>query len=154
MEDVHTFIKEFIKKHNLEASHIVLSESCHTVQDAANAIGAYGHEFVKNICMMGADNHLIVAIVKGEDRASTSRVAKALNIERPRLATEEEIISLTGFPLGGIPSFGFKATFLIDPNVTELNHIYTGGGSPYSLVKINVKRMIQVNGGQVVRIRK
>ncbi|KZE66112.1 hypothetical protein AWM68_06970 [Fictibacillus phosphorivorans] len=154
MENFHASIKDYIMKHNLDASHIITSKSCHTVHDAAIAIGASSHEFVKNICMMDTENQLIVAIVKGEDRASTSRVAKALNIVRPRLATEEEIQSLTGFPLGGVPSFGFKATFLIDSNVTELTHIYTGGGSPYSLVKIDVKSMINVNGGKVVRIRK
>ena len=36
--------------------------------------------------MIDSSGKLIVAIVKGEHRASTSRVAKALNIEVPRIA--------------------------------------------------------------------
>ena len=36
--------------------------------------------------MINSEGNLIIAIVKGEDRASISRVAKALNIDRPRTA--------------------------------------------------------------------
>lgn len=104
--------------------------------------------------MMDQNGNLIVAIVKGEDRASTSRVSKALNIARPRLATENEVLEGTGYPAGGVPSFGYRAEFLIDPRVTELTYVFTGGGSPNSLVKITVEDLLKVNKGIVVRIRK
>ncbi|MCP4408530.1 MAG: hypothetical protein GY807_12355, partial [Gammaproteobacteria bacterium] len=67
--------------------------------------------------MIDDQGNLIVAIVKGEDRASTSRVAKALGITRPRVAEPEEILQKTGYPCGGTPSFGYPAIFLIDPRV-------------------------------------
>ena len=104
--------------------------------------------------MIDSNDQLIVAIVKGEDNASTSRVAKALTIERPRLATPEEILQKTGYPCGGTPSFGFDAIFLIDPRVMEKETIYTGGGSEQSLVKINTSELLKANQGTVVRIRR
>ncbi|MET3728493.1 prolyl-tRNA editing enzyme YbaK/EbsC (Cys-tRNA(Pro) deacylase) [Fictibacillus halophilus] len=154
MEHYHRAINSFIIENHLDANHIVLMESCHSVQDAAKAINGSENDFVKNICLLDTNEQLILAIVKGEDRVSTTRVGKALNIERPRLATEDEILALTGFPAGGVPSFGFKATFLVDPNVTQLPYIYTGGGSPCSLIRIETISMLQANSGQVVRIRK
>lgn len=54
---------------------------------------------LKNICMIDNDDNLIVAIVKGEHRASTSRVGKALNIDAPRTANESEIIEKQDFPV-------------------------------------------------------
>ncbi|MDA1612159.1 YbaK/EbsC family protein [Bacillus cereus] len=147
-------IKEYLNETKINAEHLILNESCHSVEEAAKAVNAYKEEFVKNICMMDQNGNLIVAIVKGEDRASTSRVSKALNIARPGLATENEVLEGTGYPAGGVPSFGYRAEFLIDPRVTELTYVFTGGGSPNSLVKITVEDLLKVNKGIVVRIRK
>jgi Cys-tRNA(Pro)/Cys-tRNA(Cys) deacylase len=63
---------------------------------------------------------------------------KALNITRPRLANPLDILELTGVPVGGVPSFGFKSVFLVDPKVAAQTYIFTGGGSPQSLLKIAV----------------
>ena len=102
--------------------------------------------------MLTDDGKLVVAIVKGEDNASSKKVGKALNIERPRPATPEEILALSGFPCGGTPSFGFSAIFLIDPKVMEQKILYTGGGCANSIVRVSPKEMLRLNGGQVVRI--
>lgn len=147
-------IIDYLNETKINAEHLILNESCHSVEEAAKAVHARKEEFVKNICMMDQDENLIVAIVKGEDRASTARVSKALNIARPRLATETEILEGTGYPPGGVPSFSYRAKFLIDPRVTELTYVFTGGGSPNSLVKITVEDLLKMSKGQVVRIRK
>ena len=152
--DYNKKMKKYIHEKGLEAQHLEFSESCHTVEEAVKAVNGSVNEFVKNICMVGENGQLIIAIVKGEDRASTSRVGKVLNIPRPRLANEEEILKGTGYPAGGVPSFGFEAIFLIDPRVTELTYVYTGGGSPNSLIKISVAELLKANKGSVVRIRK
>lgn len=145
---------EFIASQQLKAEHLVLAQSCHSVKEAAIAVNGSEDQFVKNICMIDNKGRLIVAIVHGEDRASTSRVGKALGIDRPRLAEEAEVLERTGYPAGGVPSFGYDALFLIDPKVTEMEFIYTGGGSPNSLVRIEVEEMLNVNTGKILRIRK
>ncbi|PPA85889.1 hypothetical protein C4A75_07270 [Brevibacillus laterosporus] len=147
-------VKEYLHSKNADAQHFILDQSCHTVEEAAKAVNVPVNELVKNICMVDQVGRLIVAVVKGEDRASTSRVSKALNIERPRLANEKEVLEGTGYPAGGVPSFGFEAIFLVDPRVTELEYVYTGGGSPNSLVKIKVEDLLRLNRGKIVRVRK
>lgn len=132
-------LKTYMIDKGIDAEHIHFEQTCHSVQEAADAAGATPDDLVKNICMVNDEGDLIVAIVKGEDRVSTSRVGKALKIERPRTATEEEILSKTGFPCGGVPSFGYKATFIVDPRVMEKEYVYSGGGSEYSLVRIKVR---------------
>ncbi|TFE00168.1 aminoacyl-tRNA deacylase [Jeotgalibacillus sp. R-1-5s-1] len=144
----------FIKENQSSAELLQLKESTHSVEEAAQAVQASTEQLVKNICMISEDDELIVAIVKGEDRASTSRVSKALNIPRPRLANEHEIIDKSGFPAGGVPSFGFEATFLIDPKVMETPVVYTGGGTAQSLIKIPSEELLRLSGGQVVRVRR
>ncbi len=145
---------EFIEKNRIEGEHLSFQHSCHSVEDAAKAAEARVEDFVKNICMIDAEGNLIVAIVKGEDRASTSRAGKALGIERPRLATSEEILEKTGYPCGGTPSFGYEATFLIDPKVLDRSMVFTGGGSENALVRISPHALQRANSGEVVRVRK
>ncbi|MHC1731966.1 MAG: aminoacyl-tRNA deacylase [Bacteroidales bacterium] len=138
----------------IDADQVIFDDICHSVEEAAAAANASPKDFVKSICMINKDENLIVAIVKGENRASTSRVAKALNIEIPRLATPEEILNKTGYICGGVPAFGYEAIFLIDPKVMETEFVYTGGGSPYSLTKISTKVLHEINKGQIVRVSK
>ncbi|WP_461614489.1 aminoacyl-tRNA deacylase [Clostridium sp. Marseille-QA1073] len=154
MKEFENKLKEYLLKNNIDGEQYIFEETCHSVEEAATAANASTEDFVKNICMIDSNGKLIVAIVKGEHRASTSRVAKALNIEIPRTATPEEILEITGYPCGGVPSFGYDAIFLIDPKVIEREFVYTGGGSPYSLTKISTKLLQQVNNGQIVRVRK
>ncbi|MFQ6014849.1 MAG: YbaK/EbsC family protein [Anaerolineae bacterium] len=144
----------FIAEHEIQAEHLSLEQSCRSVAEAARAVNAAADEFVKNICMIDAEGELIVAIVKGEDRVSRKRVGRVLGIVPPRLATAEEILERTGYPCGGTPSFGFQATFLIDPKVFERAVVYTGGGSETSLVKIGPEEMQRANKGTVKRVRK
>ena len=51
--------------------------------------------------MLDANDDLIVAIVRGDDRASTSRGVKGLGTERPRTAEADAILDKTGYPCGG-----------------------------------------------------
>ena len=147
-------LKKFLQDNNIPGEHFSFEQSCHSVEEAARAANAKAKDFVKNICMIDSEDNFIVAIVTGEDRASTKRVAKALNIERPKTATPDEILEKTGYPCGGTPSFGYKAKFLIDPKVMEKEWIYSGGGSQNSMVKISTKELQKANNGQIVRIRK
>lgn len=147
-------LKDYIKEKDIQAEHLSFEQSCHSVADAAKAANADPEELVKNICMVDTRGNLIVAIVKGEDRVSTKRVAKALEIDRPRIANPAEILEKSGYPVGGTPSFGFEAIFLIDPRVMERDLVYSGGGSNKSLVSISAKELQMANCGKIVRIRK
>ncbi|OEH94075.1 aminoacyl-tRNA deacylase [Bacillus solimangrovi] len=154
MHAYELMVKKYLKSNGVNFKHIVLTASCHSVEDAAKAVNASINDFVKNICMIDQTGRLIIAIVMGKDRASTSRVGKALEIVRPRLAKEMEVLQYTGYPAGGVPSFGFEAIFLVDTYVMDMNEVYTGGGSPNSLVKVKVEDLVKMNGGKTIRVRK
>ncbi|MGL1932826.1 MAG: YbaK/EbsC family protein [Desulfotalea sp.] len=153
MENFEHKLQQVIGTKNTNVEHLSFEQSCHSVAEAAEAVAGSPEDFVKNICMIDSNKNIIVAIVKGEDRASTSRVAKALGIDRPRTTTPDEILKYTGYPCGGTPSFGFPATFLIDPKVMEKEIIYSGG-SVSSLVRLAPKDLLELNQGEVVRVRK
>ena len=147
-------LKAFMEENGITGEHLTFSQSCHSVAEAAEAAGVTHRDFVKSICMVDGEGNLVVGIVKGEDRASTSRVAKILNIGTVRTATPDEVFEKTGYPCGGTPSFGYPARFVVDPKVMEKEFVFMGGGSETSLVKIRPSEIIKGNSADIVRIRK
>jgi len=154
MDQYKEKIKKFLQDNNIQGKHICFNQSCHSVEDAIKATKANTDDFVKNICMVDSNKNLIVAIIKGEDKVSTSQIKKSLNIKKLRIATPDEILQKTGYPCGGIPSFGYDAIFIIDPEVMKKNVIFTGGGSKNSLIKISTKELQKTNKGEIIKIRK
>lgn len=147
-------LSQFMQQHEVVGDHLIYTQSCHSVAEAAAAAGVTAEDFIKSICLIDAQGSLIVAIVKGEDRVSTSRVAKALELaEKPRIATPKEMLAKTGYPCGGTPAFGYPATFLIDPQVFEREIVYSGGGSEQALVRSTPQELQRLNGGAILRIR-
>ncbi|GMU42004.1 MAG: hypothetical protein AMXMBFR23_28700 [Chloroflexota bacterium] len=138
----------------IRGDHLVFGQSCHSVAEAAEVAGAQPTDFVKSICLVGADGGLIVAVVKGEDRASGSRAAKLVGVPSARPATPDEMLSLTGYPCGGTPPFGYVARFLVDERVLETPVVYGGGGSERSLVRLASAELVRANGGHVGRVRR
>lgn len=147
-------LKLYIEKHGIDAEQLVYKECCHSVEEAVKASGTTPEVFVKNICLIDNNGNLIVAIVRGKDSVSSSRIGKVLDLDSPRTALPEEILAKSGYPCGGVPSFGYEAQFLVDMKVMEMQTIYTGGGSAYSLVKISPEELVQANKAMVVRIRR
>ena len=147
-------LKSFMEAQGIRGEHRIFSQSCHSVAEAAMAVGGTPEDIVKNVCMMDEKARFVVAVVKGEDRASTSRVAQALGVPKCPDRVSRGSPREDGIPAGGTPSFGYEAIFLIDPKVKEKEKVYTGGGSENSLVLIDPQELHRANRGQIVRIRK
>lgn len=137
----------------MDAEHRVFDASCHSVEDAAMAWGAPVERFVKSIGMMDGEK-LIVAVVKGEDRASREHVTQALGLSRaPRLAKPWELLALTGYPAGGTPPLGYPARFVFDERVLDEERVIGGGGSPRALLALDPRAIVKATGAEVGRIR-
>jgi Cys-tRNA(Pro)/Cys-tRNA(Cys) deacylase len=147
-------VRRLVAARGLNVEHLAFETSCHSVAEAADAAKARPDEFVKSICLVAPSGRLAVAVVKGEDRVSASRVAEVLGEASFRLATPEEMLARTGFPAGGTPPFGFDATWLVDERVMERTVVYAGGGSDRALVRAAPEEILRANGGRVARVRR
>ena len=154
MTDYEDKLKKFLQENDIKGEHLHFEKSVHTVEDACREAKAQPDDFVKTICMVTNNGKAIGALVLGSDRASTERVAKALNIERPQVATPVQALEKTGYLVGGTPPFGYEATFLIDTKVMEKGTVFVGGGTPNALVKISTIELQKANKGRIIRIRK
>ena len=72
--------RDYLQRHAIDAEWIGFEQSCHSVAEAAESAGVEERDVVKNICMVTADDRLVVAIARGDDRISSRRVGRALGL--------------------------------------------------------------------------
>lgn len=68
-----------------------------------------------------------------------------MKTDPPIVATPEEAYKRTGYPVGGMPCFGYDAILMVDTKIFENEYVYTGGGSEFSIVKISTKEIKKLN---------
>ncbi len=151
--EYETRLKEYVEAQNIKAEHLVYKESLHTVADAVRVSGIGIELIAKTIVMVGQDGKTIVAFVPGKSRASTKRVGKLLNQAPPNIASAEEALELTGYPIGGTPFIGYPAIRVVDKKILEVEAVYSGGGSDRSLLKLWTSE-IEKFDTKIARIRK
>lgn len=147
-------LRLYLKDNSIQAEHLVFETSCHTAAEAAESAGATLEDLVKNVCLITENGEFIVAIVKGEDRVDVRQITSILNCKKPKHASAEAVLAHTGYAVGGVPSFGYEATILIDERVMEKPWVLTGGGSDRSLVRIEPETLLKASKGRVEIIRK
>ena len=135
------------------AEHLVFEQSCHSVAEAAEAAGVTPEDFLKSIGCVTEDGRFFLAIVRGVDKVSATRVGKAVG-SPARIATPEEVLGHTGYPCGGTPPVGVDVPCLVDPKVLERPRLYGGGGSRRALIRLSPQEMLRANGAELVRIRR
>ena len=149
-------IMNFLDENNIKAEFLKFDKSVHSVQEAVEVSGFPIERFTKSIVMLTSDDDIVIAMVAAENRASTERVRKALNLSlRPRLVSAEESEKYLGQQLGGnSPLNALNAKVLIDQKVLEKDWVLMGGGDDQSLVKIPIGELKRVVTYTEVRVRK
>ncbi|MFQ5832951.1 MAG: aminoacyl-tRNA deacylase [Candidatus Thorarchaeota archaeon] len=151
----NTNLQEYIEQSGTVAEILTMKGRVHSVAAASEQLGVSPDHIIKTVVFRTSDQELILAIVKGEHRASSKRIAKALRIEPPTLATPEEALELTGYKVGGTPPISVaRAQVLIDPHVMMMENVIGGGGTDYHLLRISPDEILRVTGGRIARVRK
>ncbi len=145
-------LKAYIAEHGIQCEHLVFERSTHSVAEAAEAAGATPQDLVKSVCMLTRDGRVVVAIVKGEDRADRQALQALLGLGKLSIASPQAMLEKTGYPAGGTPPFGFDAAFVMDERVFEAAVVYAGGGSDRALIRIAPGELQRVNGARIAAI--
>jgi prolyl-tRNA editing enzyme YbaK/EbsC (Cys-tRNA(Pro) deacylase) len=105
-----------------------------TVREAARAAGVGEDKIIKTI----------VVNCGGEFRAYILRGTKRLDVKSLgcRLATPEEVLSVTGYPVGGVPPVLGIPVF-IDEELLSEDYVYGGGGDDHSLLRFRPRDLVE-----------
>jgi prolyl-tRNA editing enzyme YbaK/EbsC (Cys-tRNA(Pro) deacylase) len=113
---------------------IALQIPVRTVREAARAVGVGEDKIIKTI----------VVNCGGEFRAYILRGTKRLDVKSLgcRLATPEEVLSVTGYPVGGVPPV-LDIPVFIDEELLSEDYVYGGGGDDHSLLRFRPRDLVE-----------
>lgn len=142
----HDLINKGLKIHNFDAS-------THTAEEAAELLRCRLSQIVKTIIIIvetKEKNIPMLVIVPGtkklRQRAVRKLLKEQLNLDAldSRLATKEEVLEITGFPVGGVPPISLDMTSLMDQDIYSEKIVFGGGGTANSIIEIPVNLLLQL----------
>jgi prolyl-tRNA editing enzyme YbaK/EbsC (Cys-tRNA(Pro) deacylase) len=106
-----------------------------TAAEAASAVGCELAQIVKSL-VVACDERVVVALVPGDRRGDTGKIARAAGATTARVASPEEVTRATGFEPGAVAPFPLAAVEVVLMDRTLLRHpiVWAGAGSPHHIV--------------------
>src|SRR5271157_4325537 len=101
-----------------------------SVDQAAQERGLNIDQVVRSIVFRVRLGHFLMVLVSGNHQISWPLLRKYLNQSRLTLATEEEVMQVTGYRLGAVSPFGLPAPMqiLVDQSVMGFDEVSIGAG--------------------------
>ncbi len=106
------------------------SGQVHSVEQAAEERGMRVDQVIRSIVFRAGPEYFIMVLVAGLRQISWPRLRKYLNQSRLTLAAEEEVLRVTGYPIGAVSPFGLAAPMriLVDQSVLGEEEVSIGAG--------------------------
>lgn len=118
-------------------------EGTKTAEDAAAAVGCPVSAIVKSLVFVleGDGEEPVVALVPGDLRLDTVKLAANAGYARSRRATLDEVRAATGFAAGGTPPFGHVRPLRVyaDPELKRNDPVWAAGGTPTTVFPITIQ---------------
>ncbi len=142
---------DFLQKNNIRHTFMEHDDTS-TSRIAAAAAGISLHDIVKSI-LFKTDNGFVLVLIRADCNVDWKKLGKLTNSKKARLATPDEVLDVTGYPVGAVPPIGLKdkvKTF-IDKGVT-MNEAWAGGGATNRLVRLSVADIREYSRAETVEV--
>jgi len=118
-----------------------------TATQAAAAVGCDVAAIVKSLVFV-VDDEPVVALVPGDRRLDTERLARVAGGSRARRATLDEVREATGFAAGGTPPFGYPQPLRVfaDPLLARHDPVWAAAGTPDTVFAVSVPDLLRISG--------
>jgi prolyl-tRNA editing enzyme YbaK/EbsC (Cys-tRNA(Pro) deacylase) len=146
-------LQAYLEANQIQGELLQLSNPTPTVETAAEAVGAQPEQIVKSILFL-VEGQPVLAITCGTSYVERRAISLRFGVGRKKvkLAAPEIVAEATGFLVGAMPPFGHRQPLrtLIDLRVLEKPVVYAGGGSDYTLLRLDPGTILQVTQGEVL----
>lgn len=145
-------VRAFFAQHAPDIEVIVTEASSATVQQAAEAHGVEPAQIAKTICLRIGDD--VVLVVAGGMARLDNRKFKDHFGAKPRMLGGEEVVAVTGHPIGGVCPFGLPQpmTIYCDVSLKAFDIVVPAAGATNAAVHIGTERMANLIGAAWVDV--
>ncbi len=101
-----------------------------SLEQAALERGQQAGQVVRSILFRAGEGEYVMVLVGGPAQVSWKALRKYLGKSRLSMATEEEVLSVTGYRIGTVAPFGLPRPLriVIDASVLKQDEVSTGSG--------------------------
>ena len=128
----------------------VATPNCHTVDEAAKALGIPSEQVLKSLIVRGQKDEdgkyqLVMICLRGNHELNEVKAIHIDGINDPlEMATEEEINEFVGAHTGSLGPVGFKGRILVDRAADKMSNFACGANKTgYHLINVNWDKDIQ-----------
>ncbi len=147
-------VTAYLSEHGLADRVIDFDDrSTKTSQLAADAVGCDLGQIVKSLVFV-ADGTPVLALVAGDRRGDAGAIAREVGAGAASFADADTVRSATGYAIGGVSPFALPEDLvvLVDDSLSRFDEVFTAGGTPRSMVRMDRERLFTIVGGRVARI--
>lgn len=147
-------VKKQIQEENLNLKILEFSESTATVDEAAKAVGVEPGQIAKTLAFKVKEDDILI-VVKGDSKID-NRKFKDYFKAKAKMMSGEEVLEITGHPVGGVCPFGLKNSInvYLDNSLKEFETVYPAAGTPNSAVKVTIEDLEEITNGVWVDVCK
>ena len=145
-------VRAFFAEHAPDIEILVTEDSSATVDLAAAAHGVEPAQIAKTICVR-AGERVVLVVASGTARLDNRKFRDAF-AAKPRMLGAEEVVALTGHPVGGVCPFGLPAPLPVycDVSLQGFEIVLPAAGSTNSALRITPQRLAELTQGQWVDV--
>jgi prolyl-tRNA editing enzyme YbaK/EbsC (Cys-tRNA(Pro) deacylase) len=134
---------------------VVHDASTATALDAAAAAGCEPGQIVKSLLFI-ANEAPVLLLVAGDRRADTAKLAPLLGVprKRVRMATPDEVLSLTGYEVGGVPPLGHPQPLetILDASLDRFQELYAAAGTGNTVFRVDRAVLVELTRARVADV--
>lgn len=123
-----------------------------TVAQAAEAFGVAPEQIAKTLALRVGDEAFLL-VMSGAARLDNRKAKQAFG-GKPRLLDADEVVALTGHPVGGVCPFGLPGAVAVycDASLRAFPEVLPAAGSVNSAVRLNPERLAELVAGRWVDV--
>ena len=137
-------VRRFLAEKAPDISIIELPDSTATVTLAARGHGVEPAQIAKTLSLRVGERNLLV-VTRGDARLD-NRKAKATFGGKVRMLGADEVVAVTGHPVGGVCPFGLATPLPVycDVSLKAFDEVVPAAGSTHSALRISPTRMAEL----------
>ncbi len=157
MSDLHPNTSRVIaaaREAGLEITTRRFPEGTKTAADAAAAIGVSVGQIVKSL-VFAVDGEIVMAYVSGANQLDEKKLAAAAGGSKCSRVDADAVRAATGYPIGGVPPFGFSRPLriFVDPDLLTYDEVWAAAGTWNDVFPITPNDLVRASGGVVTDLK-
>jgi Cys-tRNA(Pro) deacylase len=147
-------VASFLRAAGAEARLEELVAETPTAESAAEAIGCPLEQIVKSVVLVLDTGAYAVALVPGDRRVDTGKVAVIVAAADVRVAGPEEVEDATGFVPGAVAPFPLTRASLVLADRTLLSQpvVWIGAGSTRHMARLSPVELVRLSRAETVDV--